>query len=429
MPGEKRKPGALRKLVRVLGPGLIAGTADDDPAGITTYSQAGAAFQYGLLWTALLQIPLMCAIQLTCARIGLVSGRDLTGVLREHYPRWVLWFVCAILLVANTVTAAADIDGMAAGAELLTGIPALWFVPVFSLLLILLIVFASYRTIANVFKWLTLALFGYLLAGVLAKPDWGEVLYRTFVPGITWSHEYLVTFVGVFGTTISPYLFVWQSAEEVEEDKAKGRGALAERKGATRAELNEVLEDTVTGMTVSQIICYFIVIAAGSVLYPTGQRDIESARQAAQALHPVGGGLGTILFSVGLIGTGMLGVPTLVGSSAYALAAVKGWRAGINETARQAKGFYAALVVGMLVAAAIDFARINPVTLLFGSAVLNGVLAPPLLVVILLVANNPTIMKRRTNGRLLNVLGVITLMIMSTASLWLAVEWVLSKTR
>jgi Mn2+/Fe2+ NRAMP family transporter len=290
-----------------------------------------------------------------------------------------------------------------------------------------LLTFLSYKSIAKILKWLTLALLAYIAAGVLSGPDWKEVIGATFVPRVTWKHEYLTTFVALFGTSISPYLFFWQSSQEVEEQKADGETTRREREGATRAEMRRVRNDTVAGMCVSQIICYFIIVATGTTIYASGHHDIQTAQQAAQGLKSIGSGFGTAIFAIGLIGTGLLGVPTLAGSAAYALGAAFGWKVGMDEPVTRAKAFYAVIAVAMVAGAALDFAGLSPVTLLFGAAVVNGLLAPPLLVLILLVANNKKIMRGHKNGRALNVLGWASVVIMAGSALWLAVAWLVSK--
>lgn len=414
-------------LLRVVGPGLITGAADDDPAGITTYSQAGAAFQYGLLWTALLQIPLMIGVQLTCARIGLVSGRDLAAVLRRFYPLWLLWCVVILLVVANTVTAAADIAGVAAGAQLLTHVDAAVYVPIVALAIVAVLVFGSFALLEGLLKWLTIALFAYLAAGVLAAPAWGEVLRRTVVPGIHGSFAYLSLFVSVFGTTITPYLFVWQSGEEVDDLRNAGVAGPAARRRRGARMLGDARLDTITGMTVSQLIGYFIIVAAGATLYPAGHRTIGTAREAALALHPIGGGAGTVLFAVGMIGTGLLAVPTLAGASAFAVAALADRPAGMSRTWRRAKAFYGAIAVSTLLAGAVAMTGTSPVQLLIGSAFLNGVLAPPLLAIVLLVANNRAIMREHRNGWGLNALVALSGIIMAAASIWVGLAWLVPR--
>lgn len=412
-----------RRLGQVVGPGLITGAADDDPAGITTYSQAGASFQYGLLWTALLQIPLMIAVQFTCARIGLVTGRDLGAVLREHYARWVLWSVVVVLVVANTFTAAADIAGIAAGVELLTHIHARVVISIIALAIIGFLVFGSYAKLEKTFKWLTVALFGYLLSGILAGPAWGEVLKRTVVPGLRHSFDYLSLFVSVFGTTISPYLFVWQSGEEVDDVRGEGARSVAERRRIGVRKIREARLDTISGMIVSQLIGYFIIVAAGATLYPSGHRTIGTAREAALALKPIGGGLGTFIFALGMIGTGLLAVPTLTGASAFVIAGLARRPAGMSQDWRRAKTFYGVIAVSTLIAAAAALTGISPVALLLTSALLNGVLAPPMLVVILLIANDDEIMRGHRNGWLANVLVGASLVIMAASSIWLGAWW------
>src|SRR6202158_205125 len=291
---------SVRRFFRGLGPGLITGAADDDPSGVSTYSTAGAAYGFGLLWTGLFTLPLMTAVQLMCARIGLVSGRGLASVLRRYYSRKLLWFACMLVLVANTVNIAADLGGMAEAAQMLTGIPAIWFIPVLTFTITVLLVFASYKAMVRVFKWLTLVLFAYVGAAFLAHPRWGEVARATVLPRLTLDSNYLMTFVGILGTTISPYLFFWQAAEEVEEEKALGRGTVGRRMGASHEELKACRTDVVTGMTISVVVFYFIILTTGATLYVSGQRDIQTAQQAAEALRPLAGNAAYLLFAFGL---------------------------------------------------------------------------------------------------------------------------------
>lgn len=283
--------------------------------------------------------------------------------------------------------------------------------------------FVRYRRLRTTFKWLTLALAAYVVAGVLARPDWLEVLRRTVFPGIGPSRESLTMFVAVFGTTISPYLFMWQSAEEVEEKRARGEKTVQPRAGASEREIREAGADTITGMTLSQGVGFFIMMSAGAVLYPSGVRDVGTAREPAQALGPIDGGIGTWLFTVGFIGTGMLAVPTLAGGAAYAVAALGGWRASIDDPVDRSRAFHRALLATLPVATGLALSGISPVALLFGSAVVNGMLTPLLLVLVLLITNDERIMPGRTNGRVLNALGVLTLLIMAVASLWLGGWW------
>lgn len=408
----------------MLGPGLVTGAADDDPAGIVTDTQAGARFQYALAWTALLQLPLLAALQIMVGRIGLVTGRDFTRVLGEHYPRAFLWIACALLAVANTVTAGADLAGVAAGAELITGIPRIWIALALTFAVPGILLTRSYGAIARAMKWLTVAMFGYVMAAFLARPEWGEVLRSTFVPAVQPSRDYLVMLLAVFGGTISPYMLVWQSAQEAEELHAAYKRPLSKRRWAAGTELRRMHQDTIFGMAVSQLIEYCAFVAAGTVIFPTGLREIVSARQAAVALHPIGSGAGEALFAIAMIGTGLIAVPTLTGSTAYAFAAAAKRPSGMGKSLRQARAFYALFGAGTVIAGVIAIVVSKPMQLLVASQVVNGLLAPPLLVMVLLIANNRAILGPYTNSRLLNVLGVATVVIMGGASLWLVATWV-----
>ncbi|MBK9705634.1 MAG: Nramp family divalent metal transporter [Acidobacteria bacterium] len=408
---------SARYFFRNLGPGLITGAADDDPSGISTYSTAGASFGYGMLWTALLSLPLMTAVQLMCARIGLVSGRGLASVLRRFYPRSLLWFACSLVFIANTVNIAADLGGMAEAAELLTGLPSFIFVPIFTAIILLLLIFASYRNIARIFKWLTLVLFAYVGSAFLAHPQWSEVIRATLLPKISLDSGYLMTLVAILGTTISPYLFFWQAAEEVEEEKSMGRKTVGQRMGASRKELKNARNDVVFGMSISVIVFYFIILTTGATLYKAGLRDIQTAREAAEALRPLAGDAAYILFAVGLIGTGFLGVPVLAGSAAYAISEAGAWRSGINEKPRMAKKFYSVVAFSMFAGMALEYSGVNAIKMLFTAAVVNGLLAPPLLVIIMMISNNPKVMGEHVNGRMLNLLGALAILVMGGAAI------------
>ena len=405
-----------RRFLDGLGPGLIAGAADDDPSGISTYSTAGAAFGFATLWTALFSFPLMAAVQFMCARIGMVSGRGLASVLRKFYPRPLLLFALVLLLVANTVNIAADLGGMADVTSLLVGTDSLWYEPAYTVVILAVLVFGSYRTIVRIFKWLTLVLFAYVLAAFLARPDWSEILRDTFVPQLVFSRQFLMTLVAIFGTTISPYLFFWQAAQAVEVDRVAGKVTTAQRMGATPEELRAARTDVVTGMFFSNFIMYFIILTTGATLHAHGQTDISTAVEAAQALKPLAGSSASLLFAFGLIGTGLLGVPVLAGSVAYAVAEAGGWQMGMDEKPLHAKEFYAVLGIAMLAGMAMDFAQLDAIKMLFWAAVLNGVLAPPLIVIILIVCNNHSVMMEHVNGWWLNILGGITAVVMTAAA-------------
>jgi NRAMP (natural resistance-associated macrophage protein)-like metal ion transporter len=411
----------MRGYVRDLGPGLITGAADDDPSGIATYSQAGAAFGYGFLWTALVSIPLMTSVQLMCARIGIVAQSGLASVLRRHYSRWVLWLACLLLLVANTINIAADLAGMAAAATLLTGIPQVYFIPLFTALILGLLIYTSYASMTKVLKWLTLALFAYILAGMLAHPNWTNVVHGTFFPPIHFTKAYIVTFVAILGTTISPYLFFWQAAQNAEQTEHLKHEFPDRRRRATQRELRSAKRDVGAGMLVSNTIMYFIILTAGATLHRAGITEIQTADQAAAALRPLAGPLASWLFAFGLIGTGMLGVPVLAGSGAYAMAEAATWRRGLDETIHSASHFYAVIAVAMLIGMALAFVKANAIKMLFFSAVLNGLLAPPLIIIILIVCNNPHVMGTHRNGRALNILGGIAALLMTGAAVTLLV--------
>lgn len=416
---EARRTGPAAFL-RKLGPGLITGAADDDPSGIGTYSQAGAAFGYGLLWTALVSLPLMIAVQLMCARVGVVAKSGLATALREHYSRTLLWFACGLLIVANTLNIAADLGGMAAAAQLLTGIPRVILVPAFAILILALLIFASYESMARVLKWFAVALFAYVIAAFLAHPDLAGVLKGTFVPAIQLNEGYLMTFVAILGTTISPYLFFWQASQVAEQEMhIRARFPMRRRRSELRRtgrELKDAAVDTESGMFVSQLIMFFIILTTGATLHRAGITDITTADQAATALRPLAGPLAYWLFALGIIGTGMLGVPVLAGSAAYAVAEAGAFKGGMDEKPDSARVFYGVMAVAMLVGTILALARINAMKLLLWSAVVNGVLAPPLIVIILMVSNNEKIMGEHTNGVLINVLGWTAALLMGAAA-------------
>ena len=406
----------VRQFFAVLGPGLITGAADDDPSGISTYSVAGAALGYAPLWTALFSFPLMAAVQLMCARLGLVSGRGLAGAIRHRYSRRVLWGACGLLIVANVINIGADLGGMAEVTEMVTGVKAVFWTPFYAGVIVSLLFWSSYRQIARIFKWLTLVLFAYVLAAFLARPDWWAVLRATVLPHIEWSNDYLATLVAILGTTISPYLFFWQAAQEVEEDRAAGRRTVAQRRGATDAELQRAKTDVVAGMFFSNVVMYFIILTTAATLHVHGQTQIVSARQAAEALRPVAGDGAYWLFTLGLIGTGMLGVPVLAGSCAYAVAEAEGWRGSLDDPPRLARPFYGVLAVAMLGGMILNFMGLNAVSMLFWSAVINGVLASPLVVLVVLLTSDHTVMGRRINGPLLRGLGWAAAIVMMAAT-------------
>jgi NRAMP (natural resistance-associated macrophage protein)-like metal ion transporter len=408
----------VRNFFAELGPGLITGAADDDPSGISTYSVTGASFGYKPLWTAPFSFPLMAAIQLMCARLGLVTGRGLASVVRLYYPRWVLWMACSLLIVANVFNIGADLGGMAEATEMVTRVKSYYWTPLYAILIVLLLFYSSYRRIARVLKWLTLILFAYVAAAFLARPNWLSALTATFVPHVEWSSAFLATFVGILGTTISPYLFFWQASQEVEDERAQGRSTVEEREGATDKELRVARRDVVVGMFFSNLVMYFIILTTAATLHAHGLTNIGTARQAAEALRPLAGDGAYLLFTLGLIGTGFLGIPVLIGSAAYAVAEAQMWpRGSLEDRPRLAPKFYAIVAAAMVLGLALDFVGFNAVKMLFYSAVLNGVLAPPLIVLVILLTSNSKIMGSRVSSRPLRYLGWATAAIMALAAI------------
>ena len=418
----KNSKSSVRRFLGNLGPGLVTGAADDDPSGISTYSVAGATFGYSFLWTALFSFPLMAAVQLMCARLGMVTGRGLSGVIRSRYSKWVLWPACLLLIVANVFNIGADLGGMADAMQMVTGIRSYFWTPFFALLIAGLLIWTSYNLIARVFKWLTMVLFAYVITAFLARPDWTAVFHGTFLPHIEWTRSYMAVLVGILGTTISPYLFFWQAAQEVEEDRKLGKTTVARRRGSTNRELTAATGDVVTGMFFSNLVMFFIILTTAATLHAHGVQNIETAKQASEALLPLAGKGAYWLFTLGLIGTGMLGVPVLAGSCGYAIAEAASWReASLSKKPRRAPGFYTIIAAAMVVGLALDFAGLNAVKMLFWSAVVNGVLAPPLVVLVVLLTSDKKVMGKRTNSRGAKVLGWICAAAMSAAALALLI--------
>ena len=414
---DRHSHNPLVRYFRILGPGLVTGAADDDPSGITTYSVAGASLGYGMLWMALATFPLMAAVQLICARIGLVTGRGLAAAIRSHYPRPFLYFACLLLLVANVFNIAADLSGMADVTHMLIGVPPLVSVPVLGLAILLTTIYATYATFAQYLKLLTAALLAYVVTAFLARPDWRQVAVATLVPRPSWDPLYVTTIVAVLGTTISPYLFFWQASQEVEAEKARGRRLIAQRRGATAHELADARLDVATGMLFSNLVMFFIILATGATLHAAGQTQIDTARQAAEALRPLAGDGAYVLFAIGLIGTGLLAVPVLAGSASFAIAELFRWRAGLDLTPRRGRRFYLLFAGAVVAGMALNLTGANPFRMLFLSAVLNGLLAPPLLVLVMLVGGNKAIMGEHANGPWLNLLGWLTTAIMFLAAI------------
>ena len=404
-----------------LGPGLITGAADDDPSGIATYSVTGAQFGTTLLWTALITWPLMAAVQMMCARVGMVSGRGLGGVFKKKFSSPVVTIATSALLIANTINVGADLSGMADAAEMLTRVSSRIWIAVFALGISFATVRLRYHQIANTLKWLALVLFAYVITSVVVRPDWGAALRDTFIPTIPRTKDAWQTVVAILGTTISPYLFFWQSTQEVEEEKSAGLNSIAARRGATKNELRTRRFDVTVGSFFSQVVMYFIILTTAVTLHSHGYTHIETSKDAAKALEPLAGSLAATLFTVGIVGVGFLAIPTLTGSAAYAFAEAYGWKQGLDKQLQQARSFYLVILASTLAAVLMNFLNISPVKAMYWSAVINGVLAPFLLVGILIVSCDKSLMSGQVSPRLSRVVVVITtgLMFVAAAAMFL----------
>jgi NRAMP (natural resistance-associated macrophage protein)-like metal ion transporter len=400
----------LPLLLKSLGPGVITGAADDDPSGIATYSVAGAQLGTKLLWTALITWPLMAAVQFMCARIGMVTGQGLAASLSLKFPKWLLRIFILALLAANTINIAADLAGMADASEMLSGINSRWFVILFAVAISWATVRLRYHQIANVLKWLVLVLFAYPITAFVVGADWGQVARDALVPSIPHSRAEWSVLVAILGTTISPYLFFWQTSEEVEEEKEAGQNTLAKRRGATLTELQLRRVDVGVGTFFSNLVMFFIILTTAITLHKHGMTNIETSRQAAEALQPLAGKFAATLFTVGIVGVGFLAIPTLAGSAAYAFAETLGWRQGLDKKLKQARAFYALILLSTAIGVGLNFAGINPVKALYWTAVINGLLAPFLLAAILVVAADKKVMRGQPSSRLgWSVVAITTL--------------------
>lgn len=417
--GQESSPpaiqGRFRKFLAALGPGVITGAADDDPAGIGTYSIAGAHHGFALLWTAIITWPLMCAVQMMCARIGMVTGLGLAASLKQKFPKPVIFLAAVGLFAANTVNVGADLEAMAEATEMLTGIPPYFVVPLFAGLIAFLTVQLRYQQIARILKWLTLALFTYVLVAFRVVDDWSPVIRHTLLPHLPKGEEW-ATLVAILGTTISPYLFFWQASQEVEEEKAQGRRKVAQRQGATTEEVDRRKVDVATGTFFSNCVMFFIMVSTAATLHGKGITQLETAQQAAEALRPVAGSFATMLYTFGVLGVGFLAIPTLAGSAAYALSEVFAWRQGLDEEFSRAGKFYAVVIISTLLGAAFHWLKIPPMKMLFWSAVINGVLAPFLLIAIFLAASDARLMRKQPSSLLNRVCVGLTIVLMGLAA-------------
>ncbi len=401
----------LKRFWKIIGPGLITGASDDDPSGIATYSQAGAAFGLQTLWTAILAFPLMAAIQQMCARIGLVTSQGLTGTLKKHYPKPVLYLMLLFSFPAIVMNIGADIAGMGAVGNLLfPSIESTYFSVVFTVLLLGLIIYLPYQKIAAVLKYLCIVMLVYFVVPFLYKQDFVDILKSTIIPTIHWNKEFLLIIVGILGTTISPYLFFWQASVEVEEMKNK-RSLYVNKKI-----IHDMQQDVDFGMTFSGFVMYFIILTTGTVLYSAGIHQIDTVEEAALALKPLAGDLAYVLFAVGVIGTGLIAIPVLSGSLSYIFTETFGWEQGLDKKFHEAKGFYVIIALSLILGLSLNYVGISPIDALIYTAVLYGITAPVLIGIILHISNNREIMGEYVNSRISNVLGFTALIIMTLAA-------------
>lgn len=421
--GVKQGPSSGSNVLRVLALGLITGAADDDCSAIGTYASAGARFGPSFLWTAPATFPMMFAVVYLSAKLGQVSGKGLFEVIRDHYPGWILRYALVGVLIGNTIEAGADIGAMAAAINIFVPIPAPWIVVPTALSILALQIWGSYTLIRNIFRWLALVLLAYIGSALLAKPELGPVLRGTFIPTIHFIQEFLSILVAVIGTTLSAYLYTWQSNQEVEEEIAMGRKRLWQRKGATDEELRQTRWDVLSGMFFSNVVMYFIILSTASTLYKADKKDIDNAAQAAEALRPLAEHAAGILFAAGIIAVGFLAVPVMTTGAAYDLCQVLGWKHGLHAKPAEAKKFYVTIAVFTVVAMGMNFFGFNPMKALVFAGVVQGFSTPPLLLLIMLMTNNRVIMGDRANSGWVNVLGWTTTAAVFAATLGLVYTW------
>ena len=405
----------IKRFWKLIGPGLVTGASDDDPSGIATYSQAGAAFGLATLWTSIVAFPLMAAIQQMCARIGLVTSQGLTGTLKKHYSRPLLYVMLLFSFPAIVMNIGADIAGMGAvGNMLFPSIDSMFFSVFFTLLLLGLIIYLPYQKIAKVLKYLCIVMLVYFVVPFLYKQDFSEIAKATFIPTIRFDKEFMAILVGILGTTISPYLFFWQASVEVEEMKNKSKHVMVNKKI-----LNEMKQDVDFGMTFSGFVMYFIILTTGTVLFKAGVHHIDTVEQAAMALKPLAGNLAYLLFAIGVIGTGLIAIPVLSGSLSYIFTETFGWEQGLDKKFHEAKGFYVIIAISLLLGLGMNYLGISPIQALIYTAVLYGITAPVLIAIILHISNNKAIMGKNVNGIWSNILGTIAFLIMSVSAIYL----------
>jgi Mn2+/Fe2+ NRAMP family transporter len=401
-----------KRTAQALGPGVTTGAADDDPSGVATYSIVGAQYGTSFLWSALITWPLMGCVQMMCARVGMVTGMGLAGALRQKFPRWVVAVISLALMIANTINIASDLAGMADAAEMLHAGPSSIYVWVFGLGICALTVRLRYHQIANVLKWLALALFAYVITAFLVHPRWSAVLHDTMLPSLPREPGAWGALVAILGTTISPYLFFWQAGQEVEEEKAKGRRLVIHRQGATRREIEDRRLDVGIGTFFSNVVMFFIILTTALTLHAHGITTVATTKDAAEALRPLAGDYAYFLYTIGIVGTGLLAIPTLAGSAAYAFAETFDWAYGLDEKFGNAISFYAVFIVATVGGGVLDLLHVDPIKALYWSAIVNGVLAPFLLVALLLVSNDRRIMRNQPSSPVTRAIVILTTIVM-----------------
>ena len=405
----KNRRRRVRYYLRALGPGIITGASDDDPSGIATYSAAGAKFGFALLWMAAWLLPMMIAIQEVCARIGIVTNKGLSKVLLKHYKRRFVFLIVAILIIANVINISANLGAMAASARMLTGLNYYFLAIVFSAIILFSEIFLGYHRYVRFLKWLTFSLFAYIFAGFVVKPDWLLVLRESFIPEIRFEKDYIFAIIAIFGTTISPYLFFWQTSEEVEENKV----SKIFKKNPSRGRIKKMRMDVSSGMVLANVVSFFIILTTAQVLFKNGITEINSAEEAALALRPFVGHYAHLVFALGIIGTGLLAIPILATSGAYALSEVMNWKEGLDYKFSKAKGFYLIIIISVLLGLVANFFNINPIMALYFAAFANGIIALPLMIVIMIVGNNSKIMGKETHPIWVKFFGWLAVVFMT----------------
>lgn len=419
--GEFHRP--HRPVLRSLGLGLISGAADDDPSAIGTYASAGAKFGFSLLWAAPVAFPMMVAVTYLCSKMGQVTGQGLFEVIRENYPRWLLHFALIGVVIGNTIEAGADLGGIAAAVNILVPVPIPWIVFGMAAIVLGFQILGSYELIRTVFRWLTLALLAYVGSAFLAKPHLLPVLKATFIPTIHWNREFLAILVAMIGTSLSAYLYTWQSNQEVEEEISMGRKRLEDRKGTTQAEITHAKWDIIVGMGFSSLIIYFILLSTAATLHVAGKTDINTAAEAARALEPLAGHAAGLLFALGIVGVGFLAVPVMTTGAAYDVCQTFGWKYGLHARPREAREFYATIAIVTLIATGLNFLGVNPIKALIWSGIVQGISTPPLMLLIMLITNNRKIMGRWVNSRKMNILGWATTAAIFAAAVAMLFSW------